>query len=166
MNRLAMGCRTTTTWTMDESTILQNIALRAAFFAWLAAQIVKFFGRWHLTHRIDFSALVATGGMPSSHSALVSALATGVGLIEGFGSTAFAISFVFAGVVMFDAQSVRRAAGNQARLLNQIIDELFKQHSLSDRKLVELLGHTPVEVFFGMALGVAMALAVFSTSLT
>lgn len=150
---------------MEETSILQNIALRSALFAWLAAQMVKFFGRWHITHRIDFSALVATGGMPSSHSALVSALATAVGLVEGFGSTAFAIAIVFAGVVMFDAQSVRRAAGNQARLLNQIIDEIFKQHSLSDRKLVELLGHTPVEVFFGMALGIAMAFAVYSTTM-
>ena len=150
---------------MDDPSFFQNVALRSAFFAWLAAQTVKFFGRWHITHRIDFSALVATGGMPSSHSALVSALATGVGLMEGFGSTAFAIAFIFAGVVMFDAQSVRRAAGNQARLLNQIIEQFFKQHSLSDRKLVELLGHTPVEVFFGMALGIMMALAVYSTSL-
>lgn len=144
---------------------MNNLPLWSAMLAWFLAQAVKFVGRWQDTGKMDFGVLVSTGGMPSSHSALVSALCIGVGLIEGFGSPVFAVSFIFAGVVMFDAQSVRRSAGNQARLLNQMVDELFKEHHFSDRKLVELLGHTPVEVFFGMALGVMTALTLYALSL-
>jgi acid phosphatase family membrane protein YuiD len=98
--------------------------------------------------------------MPSAHTAMVSALATSVGLREGFRSSVFALALAFAAVVMFDAQSVRRAAGQQARLLNQIVEELFKTHHLSETKLAELLGHTRVEVFVGMLMGVGVALLV------
>ena len=97
--------------------------------------------------------------MPSAHSAMASSVATAMGLAEGFASPMFALAFCFAAVVMFDAQSVRAAAGKQARLLNQIVDELFKEHHLSEVKLKELLGHTRLEVFFGMVIGVFSALA-------
>ena len=91
---------------------------------------------------------------------MVSALALSVGLREGWSSTLFAVTLAFAIVVMFDAQSVRRAAGQQARLLNQIVQELFKEHHLSKQKLAEFLGHTRTEVFAGFLLGLATAAAV------
>jgi len=113
------------------------------------------------SRRLDFRYLASTGGMPSAHTSLVSALTTAIGLTEGFYSPLFALSFVFASVVMFDAQTVRAAAGKQARLLNQIVDEMFKEHHLSENKLKELLGHTRLEVFFGMLTGIATTLALF-----
>jgi acid phosphatase family membrane protein YuiD len=88
---------------------------------------------------------------------MVSALATSIGLSAGWNSPLFALSLGFASVVMFDAQSFRRAAGQQARLLNQMVEELFKEHHFSEKKLAELLGHTRYEVFFGMLLGIAVA---------
>ncbi len=96
--------------------------------------------------------------MPSAHTAMVCGLATAVGLEFGFGHTIFVITLVFAAVVMFDAQSVRRAAGLQAQLLNQIVDELFRNHELAEKKLAELLGHTRIEVFAGMLTGILTAL--------
>ena len=94
--------------------------------------------------------------MPSAHSAMVGGLATSVGMREGFGSTIFAVTFAFAVVVMFDASTVRRATGLQARLLNQIIDEVFKNHHLSAQKLIEILGHTRLEVGAGLDVGIAI----------
>lgn len=112
------------------------------------------------TRRLDFSYLVSTGGMPSAHSAMVSGLALAIGLRTGFESPVFALALAFALVVMFDASTVRRAAGLQARLLNQILEELFKHHHLSEKKLAELLGHTRLEVFMGMVIGILVGLLV------
>jgi acid phosphatase family membrane protein YuiD len=142
------------------SQALQNITIWSAFVAWVLAQTIKFVWKYRKTKEIDFGCFVSTGGMPSAHSAMASALALSVGLRAGFGSTVFAVTLAFAIVVMFDAQSVRRAAGYQARLLNQIVQELFKEHHLSQQKLAELLGHTRTEVFIGMGLGVLTALAI------
>lgn len=138
--------------------ILHNSSLQCAFFAWLMAQALKLFFSFLQTRELDFAVLVRLGGIPSAHSAMASALATSVGLRTGLTSAVFAVTFVFAAIVMFDAQSVRRAAGQQARLLNQIVAELLKEHHLSEQKLVEFLGHTRVEVFLGMCMGIAMAL--------
>lgn len=125
--------------------------------AWLIAQSIKF-TRHGLRHQeLDFRFFVSTGGMPSAHSAAVSALATSVGLRAGWDSPVFATAACFAIIVMFDAQSVRRAAGQQARILNQIVAELFQQHHLSTHKLAELLGHTRLEVGAGMLLGIAVS---------
>ncbi|MCF7849201.1 MAG: divergent PAP2 family protein [Kiritimatiellales bacterium] len=133
----------------------------AALFGWLIAQSIKMVCSLLETRRLDFSYLVSTGGMPSAHSAMASALATSIGLCEGFDSSIFALSIAFALVVMFDAQNVRAAAGEQARLLNQLVDELFKEHHLSETKLKELLGHTRLEVFMGMLTGIAVAIALY-----
>lgn len=139
--------------------LFHNISVWCAFSAWMLAQSIKFGRHLSKTGKIDFSYFVRTGGMPSSHSALVCALATSIGLRAGFDSVVFAVTLVFAAVVMFDAQSVRRAAGLQARLLNQMVEELFKEHHLSQQKLAEFLGHTRTEVFSGMGLGILVALA-------
>jgi acid phosphatase family membrane protein YuiD len=134
--------------------LMHNISFWCAFTGWALAQGIKFVRHYARTRQIDFSYFVRTGGMPSSHSALVCALASSVGLESGFDSPLFATTLVVAAVVMFDAQSFRRAAGLQARVLNQMVEELFKEHHLSQGKLVEFLGHTRTEVFSGMALGV------------
>ncbi|MDD5482868.1 MAG: divergent PAP2 family protein [Kiritimatiellae bacterium] len=141
---------------------LINPTIWSAVSAWFLAQTIKmafFFAR---ARKINFAYLVSTGGMPSAHSAFVSALATSVGLRAGTGGPLFAVACALALVVMFDAQSVRRAAGIQARVLNEIIDELFKTRRVTEGRLVELLGHTRLEVFFGMLLGVFVALLLHS----
>ena len=138
-----------------------HMTLWAGVAGWMVAQVTKMIICLVQSRRLDFRYLASTGGMPSAHSSLVSALTTAIGLTEGVGSPLFAVSFVFASVVMFDAQTVRAAAGKQARLLNQIVDELFKEHHLSEVKLKELLGHTRLEVFFGMLTGIVTALALF-----
>lgn len=142
--------------------LFNNIAFVSAFVGWFIAQALKFLFHLLRSGKIDFYTLVSTGGMPSSHSSMVSALATSIGLSTGFSSPLFALALGFALVVMFDAQSFRRAAGQQARLLNQIVEELFKEHHLSEKKLAELLGHTRYEVFVGMLLGVVTAVVVHS----
>jgi acid phosphatase family membrane protein YuiD len=126
---------------------------------WTVAQATKMIITLVQSRRLDFRYFVSTGGMPSAHSAMSSAVATAIGLTEGFNTPEFTLGFCFAAVVMFDAQTVRAAAGKQAQLLNQIVSELFKEHHLSDVKLKELLGHTRLEVFFGMLTGMASALA-------
>jgi uncharacterized protein len=139
-----------------------NISMWTALAAWLVAQTMKMLVTFVETKRVDFSALVSTGGMPSAHSAMACGLATTVGLEAGFGTPLFATTLAFAVVVMFDAQSVRRAAGLQARLLNQIVDEIFRNHKFSEEKLAELLGHTRLEVFMGLLTGVIVALGIYA----
>ena len=134
----------------------------SAFLAWLVAQCAKMICNLALTHRLDFQYLVSLGGMPSAHSAMVSSLATALGLQCGWGSPVFALSFGFAALTMFDASTVRRAAGQQARVLNGIVDELFKQHTFPDKKLMELIGHTRLEVFMGMAVGILVAMLIYA----
>jgi acid phosphatase family membrane protein YuiD len=138
-----------------------HMSFWAGVAGWLVAQLTKMVICLVQSRRLDFRYLASTGGMPSAHSALVSAAATTIGLTRGFDSAIFTLSFFFAAVVMFDAQTVRAAAGMQAKLLNQIVDELFTEHHLSENKLKELLGHTRLEVFFGMLTGIMTALVVF-----
>ena len=138
----------------------RNPSLWSPFVAWFTAQIIKTGMNYRATKRLDFRYLSSLGGMPSAHSATVSALATSVGINAGFGSQVFISTFIVALIVMFDASTVRRAAGHQARLLNDMVQELFKSHHFSERKLVELLGHTRTEVFVGLLLGVVVALIV------
>lgn len=143
----------------DFATILDNHILIIALLACVLAQILKLLVElaWH--GKVTFRTLVETGGMPSAHSALVTALATGIGQTAGWASGEFAIAFVFAIIVMYDAAGVRQAAGKQARILNQMMDELFSgDHAkFSEERLKELLGHTPVQVIAGSALGIAVS---------
>ncbi len=129
----------------------------AAAWAWAVAQTLKVLFYSIRERRINLRWLTTMGGMPSSHSATVAGLATAVGLREGLRSTQFAVALAFALVVMYDAAGVRRAAMTQARILNQIVDELFQGHPISETRLRELLGHTPVEVFVGAVLGIVIA---------
>ncbi len=134
----------------------------SAFAGWMLAQGCKLLAALIQDRRLDFGYLVSTGGMPSAHSAMVCGLATAVSLTEGFGSVAAILAWCFAGVTMFDAAGVRNAAGEQARTLNQIIDEFFKEHRFPEKRLKELLGHTRFEVFIGMLIGILTAIVVVS----
>ena len=144
----------------DTACWYHNLTFWSGLIAWIVAQILKLLVHVRRTGRFDPAFLLRLGGMPSSHSATVMAVAVSVGLRAGFESALFAVALTFAVIVMIDAQSVRRAAGQQARLINQIVEELFREHHLSQQKLVELFGHTPMEVLLGLLLGVVTALLV------
>ena len=137
--------------------LLHNRIIVSTFAAWVIAQGAKMFLFFRQNRRFDVRWVTETGGMPSAHSAGVAALAMSVGLTEGVGTTEFGIELVFALVTMFDAQGVRRAAGRQAVALNKIIEELYAQGEVSNQRVRELLGHTPVEVFVGGAMGALVA---------
>jgi acid phosphatase family membrane protein YuiD len=110
------------------------------------------------TRRWNLRRFVETGGMPSSHAASVAALSTAVGMEEGFSSTLFGATLFFSLIVMYDAAGLRRAAGRQAVVLNRLIDEHFRHPEKDAQRLMELLGHTPLEVLVGGMLGCAGAL--------
>jgi acid phosphatase family membrane protein YuiD len=137
-----------------------NAAIQAALMSWLVAQLVKFITEIVRSRKLDFTYFVSTGGMPSAHSASVCGLATQIGQDMGFHTPIFALALWFALIVMFDAQSVRRAAGEQAKILNQIRDELVEHHHFPQEKLVELLGHTRLEVFAGALVGIAVGILI------
>ncbi|TXG67501.1 hypothetical protein EZV62_008776 [Acer yangbiense] len=129
------------------SLIPTNVPLLSAFLAFALAQFLKVFTTWYKEKRWDARRLVRSGGMPSSHSATVTALAVAIGLQETAGSPAFAVAVVLACVVMYDASGVRLHAGRQAELLNQIVCELPPEHPVSNvRPLRDSLGHTPLQV--------------------
>nr|WP_198808209.1 divergent PAP2 family protein [Leptolyngbya sp. BL0902] len=140
------------------SDILNNYVLLVALVACIAAQILKAIIELVRHRKLNLKVMVETGGMPSAHSALVTALACGVGQTVGWASPFFAATCVFAIIVMYDAAGVRQAAGKQARVLNQIIDELFQEKpEFNEDRLKELLGHTPFQVIAGSMLGVVIS---------
>jgi len=134
--------------------------LVASFIAWAIAQLTKTVYELIRYRELKLSRLVSSGGMPSSHSALVMGLATATGRIAGFESAAFAISLVLAVIVMYDAAGVRRAVSIQARILNQMIDEAYQGKPFAEKRLRELIGHTPTQVIVGGLLGIGVALLV------
>ena len=134
--------------------ILDNIYMWIAAETWLIAQIIKVINDLIVHKKLNMRRLWGSGGMPSSHAATVMSLTTVVGIVNGWDSAIFAVSFVFAIVVMYDAAGVRRAAGKQATVLNQMIED--KGMHMKER-LTELLGHTPFEVFMGALLGIVNA---------
>jgi acid phosphatase family membrane protein YuiD len=142
--------------------ILDNHVLIVAIIACLVAQGLKLTIESFKQKKLNVRSLFTAGGMPSAHSALVGALATGVAQGMGLSSPEFAIACLFAIIVMYDAAGVRQAAGKQARILNQIIDEFFEEgHNLNEERLKELLGHTPVQVIVGLLLGITISLLAF-----
>ncbi len=133
--------------------------LGVAILAWFIAQMTKVIRRSVKKGKIDLYSLVASGGMPSSHTALVVALTTQIGIIEGVNSSLFAISSVLSFITMYDAAGVRRAVGLQARKINQLLDgHIEDDDDIDEEKLKEILGHTPLEVAGGIILGVLVAL--------
>jgi acid phosphatase family membrane protein YuiD len=128
---------------------------------WFTASVFKIIIIFIKDKRLDFKKIYGSGGMPSSHSATVTSLAMAVAKSEGFASTSFAIAFMFAFIVMYDAAGVRRAAGEQAKILNQLVNNLYEQKPVYvTKKLKELIGHTPLEVVVGGLLGILIALVI------
>ena len=139
--------------------LIHNRVLICALLGWFIAQVLKVVVCLIKEKKIKLWMLVSSGGMPSSHSATVCALATACAKIEGTGSTVFAIATMFAFIVMYDAAGVRRAVGQQAKILNRIIDDLFagKTDGINS-DLKELIGHTKLQVLMGAILGIAIGI--------
>lgn len=135
-----------------------NETLLIAFVAWFVAQTLKVVGGLIKEKRLDMSFFIRSGGMPSSHTALVTSLATSVGVLLGFNSAEFAIAAVFAAIVMYDAAGVRRSVSKQSVILNRILQELRERRPKDvEHDVRELIGHTPFQVFSGALLGIGIA---------
>ncbi len=139
--------------------IITNQVLVAPLCAWAVAQLLKVFTTLVKEKRLDLRYLVISGGMPSAHSALVSALATSVAIVQGLGSVAFGITAILALVVMYDAAGIRQSVGLQSVVLNRIVKELRSRRPMAEleRDLREFIGHTPFQVIAGAALGIIVA---------
>ncbi|CAM6127392.1 unnamed protein product [Calypogeia fissa] len=158
---ITLGLLSATTIAQDHlkpffSTLRANPTFMSGFIAWAIAQAAKVFTYYMVVRKWDFKMLVGSGGMPSSHSALCFALSTSVAVVHGVGDALFPVCLGFTLIVMYDAAGVRRHAGKQAEVLNLIVADLFQGHPVSERKLKELLGHTPLQVFAGAALGIVV----------
>ena len=138
--------------------IFQNKILFASLSSYLLAQIIKICIVLIKEKKLDMRLMFASGGMPSSHSSIVTTLFILTGLYSGWTSNMTAITFILAIIVMYDATGVRRAAGEQAKVLNEIIEMVEHRRMITGEKLKELVGHTPVQVFAGSALGIVVAL--------
>lgn len=134
-----------------------NPTFMSALIAWSLAQGLKVFTKYAVERKFDLKMLFASGGMPSSHSALVIALTVSVAIIHGFAGPLFPVCLGFSLIVMYDATGVRYHAGMQAEVLNVIVADLFQNHPVSEKKLKEILGHTPSQVGVGALLGGAVA---------
>lgn len=137
--------------------LFNNQSLVGALIGWTIAQTIKVPLEYLRTRRWNWVLLFRTGGMPSSHSALVTGVAHGIGLREGFDSAAFAIAATVAIVVIYDATGIRRQAGKHASLINAMIQDLASGHPLKQELLREVLGHTPLEAIWGVILGFVVA---------
>lgn len=140
--------------------IFNNAILISALTAWLIAQVLKVAVNLILIKKVSLHLMGSSGGFPSSHSATVSALALGIGKYYGWDSPIFAVSAVFGMIVLYDAAGVRRAAGKQAEVLNQLIERLYHGPDPAQEKLKELIGHTPLEVFGGVMVGIIVGLLI------
>lgn len=134
--------------------IVTNKYIYIPFCLWLAIQTFKVIWDLIKEKKFDFKRVLGAGGMPSSHSAIVCSLAAMIGKSEGFSSPIFGLAVIVALVVMYDAAGVRRAAGKQAKLLNKIVETPGLGMGQVQEKLVEVLGHSPIEVFVGAVLGI------------
>ncbi len=147
-----------------QSTVLKDIftnrIILASIGGWALAQAIKIFLGILREKHFDFRWLVETGGLPSAHASGVCALAVAVGLNTGFNSALFAVSCVLALVTMFDAQTVRRSVGEQAEILNRMLDDLYWRKKIGDDKIREFWGHTPTEVLMGAILGILAGIIV------
>ena len=137
---------------------IQNKYIYIPFFLWFGIQLFKLIYDLVTTKKFNFKRIMGAGGMPSSHSAVVAWIATLIGKYQGVDTPIFALAFIFAFVVMYDACGVRRAAGKQAKLLNKLIETPGLTGVQVSEKLVEVLGHTPVQVIVGALIGVGVGL--------
>lgn len=140
--------------------LFENDVLICAATAWLMAQVLKTLIDWRLTHSFSLRRMVGMGGMPSSHTSFLVAMTTMVAYREGLGSTLFALSFALTVIVVYDAMGVRYQTGKQSHVINKILHQMLVEgQPLTDETLLELVGHTPTEVFFGGIIGLLVPLA-------
>lgn len=139
----------------------KNYIFGTTVAAWIIAQSIKVLLGVFREKRFNFRWFVGTGGMPSSHAAGVSALSTSIGVAYGFDSALFAVTLVFTLIVLFDSQGVRFSTGKMAGVLNKMLDDIYWKKRLDDKQLKEFLGHTPIEVFAGIALGIVVSLLLY-----
>lgn len=141
--------------------IAHNRIFLITLTVWILAQATKVIGGYFKEKRFNFRWFIGTGGMPSSHAAGASALATCIGLDQGFDSAIFAIAASFAMVTMFDAQGVRRATGLQATILNKMMEDIYWKGQIEEKRLKELVGHTPIQVLAGFLFGIFCAVILY-----
>ena len=137
--------------------VFSNRVLIAGAIAWSIAQIIKVPLNYLASGQWNWSLLLRVGGMPSSHAALVSAIAHAIGLFVGFETAIYALAVAIAIIVIYDATGIRRQAGKHAEVINAMIRDLARGHPLPEEQLREVLGHTPMEAFGGMLLGLIVA---------
>jgi acid phosphatase family membrane protein YuiD len=142
---------------MDIAAIFANRVLIAGLTAWSLAQIVKVPLNYLVTRSWDWALLLRSGGMPSSHSALLAGVTHAIGLYEGFGTPLFALGVAISMIVIYDATGIRRQAGKHAEIINKMILDLAHGHPLHEESLLEVLGHTPLEAAGGLLLGLVVA---------
>ena len=146
---------------MNLGALLQNHVFWTAMAAWFLAQILKVPLEYFQTRHWNWALFFAVGGMPSSHSALVTSTAIAVGLHVGFDTPLFAVAVAVAMVIVYDAAGIRRQAGMQAQKINVLVNELLKGHPISQQELREVLGHTPLEAVGGVLLGLVLAIGLW-----
>ena len=129
---------------------------------WAIAQFIKVIIGIIKEKKFNFKWFVGTGGMPSSHCAGVTALATSVGMRFGYDTSIFAVSLILAVITIFDARGVRRSTGRQAEILNKMFEDFYFKKPIKEDRLIELIGHTPVQVFAGVALGIICAYILYN----
>ncbi len=142
---------------MNVLEILQNKSLIAGLGAWLLAQVIKVPLDYLQTRRWNWSLLLTTGGMPSSHSSLMTSTTLAIGLYHGFANPLFALGVAITMIVVYDAAGVRQQAGIHAQRINVLFDELLHGHPINQKDLREVIGHTPLEVIGGILLGLVVA---------
>lgn len=140
------------------SELLSNRVLLVPLSAWVISQALKVVIGLLVERRLNLVYVLAAGGMPSSHSALVTSLTTIIAHEQGLGSPLFGTAAVLAAIVMYDAAGVRRTVGTHARVLNLILDELLVRHKFDEKRLREIVGHTPLQVLVGAIVGLTVAL--------
>lgn len=140
--------------------VFSNRILIAGALGWLTAQVLKTIIFAITNHGLNWSRLVGDGGMPSGHSATVTAIAVSCGMELGFDSPIFAVACFMAIIVMHDAMGVRRETGKQSQVLNHLVEVVYAKNLTSEEKLKEFVGHTPLQVFFGFLLGLCIAIVI------
>ena len=142
---------------MNLGALFQNKVLIAGLIAWLMAQVIKMPLNYFYTRKWNWALLLTTGGMPSSHSSLMTGTVFAIGLYYGFDNPVFALGVAITMIVTYDAGGVRRQAGIHAQRINVLFGELLQGHPISEKDLREVLGHTPLEVMGGILLGLVVA---------
>ncbi len=139
----------------------RNRVFIATVCAWATAQVIKVILGVRREKRFNFKWLFSSGGMPSSHVSMSTCLTTSIGMYYGFDSGLFIMALAFASVTMFDAQGVRRHSGKQAEILNRMLEDIYAHKGLQEKRLKELVGHTPVEVYVGVFIGIVIGIVCY-----